>query len=144
MRLLNKTLDMLRQYLDEDAADALGMIEADELLLQVARLLQSCRIAEYRRLTVLGCYVLICLAIQKHRELVLHDNKALTRGILDGDYLIGLYYRMMSARREWRLIAHLAPFQKKWQWDLMNGCDVRAVRTELHDELRMYLDQQCA
>lgn len=144
MLLYDKTLAMLREHVDEDAAGAIGTIEADDRLRQIVRLLQSYRLEEYRRLTILGSYMLICLAMRKHRELALHDNDALTRGILDGDYLIGLYYRMMSARREWRLIAHLAPFQKKLQGDLMNGRPERAVRAELHDTLRAYLDQQCA
>ncbi len=144
MLLLDKTLAMLRQYIDADAAGAIGTFEADEPLLKAAKLVQSYRLEEYRRLTILGSYVLICLAMRKHRELTLHDNIALTRGILDGDYLIGLYYRMMSARREWRLIAHLAPFQKKLQGDLIRGRPERAVRAELHDSLRTYLNQLCA
>lgn len=144
MKLLDETIDMLRQYLDAGASGVLETIAEDDLLLEVAGLLQAYELDEHSSMTILGCYVLIGLAMRKHLELVLHDNGALTRGILDGDYLLGLYYRMMAARREWKLIAHLAPFQKKMQSDLLQGRHQRAVMAELRDELRRYLDKQCA
>ncbi|MNJ60999.1 hypothetical protein D3C77_567660 [compost metagenome] len=144
MELLYETVSMLKQHIDSGTAIVLEKEDEDELLRGIVALLQEYELTKSRKMTVLGCCMLIRMAIKKHRELALHRNDELTRSILDGDYLIGLYYRFATGRKEWKLLTHLAPFHKKMQVALLAGRPVRTVMTELHEEIRIYLNKQCA
>lgn len=143
-KLLDITITMLREHIDAGTAIALEESGKDELLREAVKLLESYRLAASRKMTVLGCYMLIRHAVRKHRELALHDNEALTRSILEGDYLYGLLYRLAASRQELMLMQHLTPFYKKAQLSLLEGQPPHKLLGELNDVLRVYLNKQCA
>lgn len=144
MNLLYETIAMLRQHIDASAEVALDAEESDEWLQDVVRLLHQYNMAASRKMHVLGCCVLLRQAVRSHRELALDDNEALTRGILGGDYLIGLYYRFGMKCKEWQLLLHLAPFHKKLQITMFERKPIGPVMQELGEKLRGYLDMHCA
>ncbi|QNK58696.1 hypothetical protein [Paenibacillus sp. PAMC21692] len=144
MRLLYDTISMLRHHIESDTAITLDAEDADEWMKDMIKLLHMYNITASRKMTLLGCYVLLRLAVRKHRELALHDNAALTRSILEGDYLFGLYYRFGIQRKEWKLLYHLAPFYKKMQISLHEDKPLQPMLTELREELHTYLEKHCA
>lgn len=144
MKLLNETKSLLMQHIDAGTAIALEADDEDQMLIKLLELLHRYELARSRKITVVACYLLIRLAISKHKELTLHENEKLTRGILDGDYLLGLYYRLLVGRKEWQLFTHLATFNKNMQAALMAGTPIHSIMMSFHEELRAYLDKQCA
>jgi hypothetical protein len=144
MKILHDTCCMLQQHIDSGTAIALENELGDEVLCEIVHLLEQYELARSRKMTILGCYILIRVAVKKHKELFVQENEKLIRGILDGDYLFGLHYRLVAVRKEWTLLAHLAPFNKKMQIALLAGRPVRNVMNELYEEIRTYLDKQCA
>lgn len=142
--LLNDTISMLRQHIDRGTSIAMEDGTMDELVQEAVALVESYRLAASRKVTVLGCYMLIRHAVRKHRDLAMLDNEALTRSILEGDYLYGMLYRLASGRKELMLMQHLTPFYKKLQLALLEGQHPRQLMAELNEMLRVYLNKQCA
>lgn len=138
--LVQEALDVLRQY-NTSGSD---MNCDDELVYELAKVLNGYDISRSRKITILACSILISKAIRKHRELSTDSNDRLARSILDGDYLLGLYYRLAAGRREWKLIMHLNLFNKKVQLALMQGRPAGILLADLKHEIRSYLDRQIA
>ena len=146
MDLLHDTCIMLQQHINSGTAIALEKeLDTDiEVWHDTVHLINQYQLDKSRKMTILGCYILIRIAVRKHRDLFDNENERLVRSILDGDYLFGLHYRFLSFRKEWKLLTHLAPFNKKMQIALIGGRPVLIIMNELHDEIRHYLDKQCA
>ena len=140
--LLRDTVALLRQHLD--SASEMDLKLEDELMRDIGDLLHTYNLTHSRKMTILACYTLIYKAIHKHQELFLQDDAALGRGILDGDYLFGLYHRLAAGRQEWKLLIHLSLFNKRMQLALLKGQSAPALLVDLKKEIRSYLDRNCA
>lgn len=116
----------------------------DRALYELAELIGSYRMARSRKITILSCCMLISVGIRKHRKLQLGDNERLARSILDGDYLIGMIYRLAVSRKEQKLLVKLSPIYKRAQLKAIDGSDVKGVAAELKREVKDYLDQYSA
>ena len=141
-KLIEDTISMLEETIDPDAVIAL---DADEHGLEkMVTLLHSYEITHSRKMTILGCYILLQLAVSKHHEAEPDENGAITRSILDGDYCFGLYFRILIQFSELKLLTYLAPVQKKIQLNLISGKPMNHILTELYEPFRLYLNEQCA
>lgn len=141
-KLVRDTVDLLLKQIDSDAAIRLQL--RDEELEPVVGLLYAYQLTRLRRMTILGGFMLLQLAVRRHRELNLHDRQMLTRSILDGDYFTGLYYRLLVRNNEHRLLAYLSPVHKRIQIEMIGGKTEREVMAELFGRIRQYLDEYCA
>jgi hypothetical protein len=121
-------------------------VEIDgETVREIVELLQSYPISYSRKLTVLACSMLIYSAISKHLNLSGKDEGALSRSILNGDYLFGLYHRLAANRNEWKLLVHLSLFNKRIQLALVEGRNSQqALAAVLKSEIKSYLDRYSA
>lgn len=140
--LFRDAISLLRQHIDSESAIVLSA--DDKRLRDIIDLLGEYDFARSRKITILACCMLIRLAIDRHHHLQLHNCDALTKDILDGDYLMGLYYRFAAGRREWKLLKHLTSFNKKVQLKLLKGAAAHVLFSELKAEIRTYLDRQSA
>ncbi|WP_040950729.1 hypothetical protein [Gorillibacterium massiliense] len=141
-QLIQDTISMLEETIDPDA---LISLDADESgLADMVALLHSYEITRSRKMTILGCYILLQAAVSKHHEASPDESGAMTRSILDGDYLFGLYFRILVQFSELKLLTYLAPVQKKIQLGLIAGKPMAHILTELHEPFRLYLNEQCA
>lgn len=143
-KLMYDTIAMLQKHIDPDTDITFNKEVADEIIQDILHLIQSSELERARKITLLSCCILIRVSLTKHRELTLQENIGLTRDILDGDYLISLYYKLIEKRKEWKLVYHLAPFHKRMVMAALKGKSVQSVMKELHDEIRTYLVKQCA
>lgn len=141
-QLLQDTIIALQQEIDPDTAIDLDIDE--RLMDEMVALIHSYRMAKARKRTILGVYMLIQLAVARHREMVVDDNASRTRNILDGDYLLGLYYRWVVKYGEMTLLTFLAPIHKKLQLQLAGGRPCEAVLADLKDHLRRFMDEHSA
>ncbi len=138
-RLIQDTLSMLRQQIDSDTAIRL---EGDvHLLERLAAVIEKTGLHRQRKLTILGGYLLLQQAVLKHQDLLEGQNDVLTRSILDGDYLMGAYYKLLSQHKELDLLNHLAPVYKKLQLSLLMGRPARRAMREVYTAFRQYLDR---
>jgi hypothetical protein len=70
----------------------------------------------------LSIYIAIKLAIQRHSECSsLAPGEALTRKVLDGDYLYSFYVELCLKWEEFDLLVHLAPIIKQLQIKRVEG-----------------------
>lgn len=139
---------LLRDALQLLAREQPGDVEMEldgETVREMVELLQSYPISYSRKLTVLACSMLIYSAISKHLELAVSDERALSRSILNGDYLFGLYHRLAADRNEWKLLVHLSLFNKRLQLALVEGKkSPKALFAVLKSEIKSYLDRYSA
>lgn len=140
-KLARDTIDFLHKHIDSDAAIRLQLQE-DELK-PVLTLLRSYRLPRTRQMTILGGYMLLQLAVRRHRELDIYDRQMLTRSILDGDYFTGLYYRLLVRYNEHRLLAFLSPVHKRIQIEMIGGKTEQEVMADLAGRIRQYLEEYC-
>ncbi len=140
--LLRETIDVLKPYID--SRTGIELDNHDELINDIVDMLSAYELARTRKITVLSCCMLIRLGVRRHNQSVHGDNKLLTRAILDGDYLIGLVYRLAVSRKEKQFLASLTPFYKRIQLALLQGEKPDALLLDLKKEVKTYLDQQCA
>lgn len=136
-RLMQDMVLLLRQHISTETGirPELEAVPLEEM----AALLQSCGIARSRKPALLGCYCLMRLALTRHRELPQRDNGALTRRILDGDYLLGLYFQLAVDCNETRLVAFLAHTLKNIQIGLVHGASAEQALAELSAQLERFL-----
>lgn len=142
LALIHDAVAALREHMD--GTPAIELEPDHERMESILDLLAGYKFAYSRKVTILACCILIYLAADKHKELPLHDNDAMTRRILDGDYLTGLCYRFAAAQREWRLLAHMTSFNKRMQLMLMAGGTAALFMKELRTEIKLYMDRDCA
>lgn len=140
--LLQDTLGLLNQLIHKQTNIELDV--NDRSLQELADMIGSYCMARSRKMTVLSCCMLISVGIRKHSKLLLGDNDHLARSILDGDYLIGLIYRVAVSRKEQKLLAKLNPIYKKMQLKSLEGNDDEGMMAELKQEIKNYLDQHSA
>lgn len=139
--LLRDALELLNR---EETAQV-GVELDGETAKEIVELLQSYPISYSRKLTVLACCMLIYSAINKHVELSGKEDASLSRGILNGDYLFGLYHRLAADRNEWKLLVHLSLFNKRMQLALVEGRkSPKALLSVLKSEIKSYLDLNSA
>lgn len=108
--LIQETIDMLQNKLSPDAAIQINLDMNS--FTDMITLLQTYSVERERQKVLLACYMLLQLAKQKHCELS-DDNHALSKQILDGDYLNSMYYDFALSNHEIELVAYLAPVNKQ-------------------------------
>ena len=138
-RLIQDTLAMLRRQIDPDTA--IRLADDVHLLERLAAVVEKTGLHKQRKMTILGGYMLLQQAAIRHQDLIEGQNELLTRGILDGDYLMGAYYKLLSQNKELRLLDTLAPVYKKLQLSLLMGRPVKRAMREVYAAFRHYLDQ---
>lgn len=139
-KLITDMERMLQQEIEHDTFIKLNLNK--QFILEMAALLQTYKITHTRKMAILGCYSLLYAAIRKHREVQLDDGSlALTRGILDGDYLFGLNIRLLIQQQEKALMQNLIPFYKKLQLNLIEGITLEVIIVQLFDHMKEYLKQ---
>jgi hypothetical protein len=138
-RLIQDTLGMLRQQIDPDTA--IRLADDVHLLERLAAVVEKTGLHKHRKMTILGGYLLLQQAVLKHQDVLEGQNDVLTRSILDGDYLMGAYYKLLSQHQELDLLSHLAPVYKKLQLSLLMGRPVKRAMREVYAAFREYLDQ---
>lgn len=136
--LIHEAIHHLQTEMDADAGIRLDL-EVD-LLQDMAKLLDTYRMARKRKLNILGCYLLLQVAIARHRKIALDDSCGLAKNLLDGDYCFGLYYRYIVKCNELKLLSFLAPFHKKLQIELVEGRPVKLVIKDLYSLFKSFLD----
>lgn len=142
-KLITDMMRTLQQEIEHDTFIKLNI--NNDLVQDMAALLQTYKLTRARKLAILGSYTLLCSAIRKHGEIRLDDNSlALTRGILDGDYLFGLNIRLLMQQEENTLIQHFIPLYKKVQLKLIEGISLDAIVAELFDHMKQYLKEHCS
>ncbi|MEF2247494.1 MULTISPECIES: hypothetical protein [unclassified Paenibacillus] len=140
--LLQDTLSLLNELIHKQTNIELDV--NDRSLQELADMIGSYGMARSRKMTVLSCCMLISVGIRKHNKLLRGDNDRLARSILDGDYLVGLIYRVAVSRKEQKLLARLTPIYKKMQLKSLEGGGSEGIMTELKQEIKAYLDQHSA
>lgn len=141
-KLINDTFTLLRQHMD--AQSNIEVQLEDQAMKEIMTLLDAYELAYSRKITVMACFMLIYSALRKHKELLPHDDKELSRSILDGDYLLGLYHKIAAQRKEIKLLMHLSLFNKRMQLALLKGKTSTSLFHELKAEIQTYLDKQSA
>lgn len=100
--------------------------------------LERHNVDESRTAALLGIYVVLTSAAQRHLECAPH-HPDLTRNILDGDYLYSFYLQFAVKHRELDLVAWLAPSIKKMQIRRSNG---DLAEENLADGIEQFLLQE--
>lgn len=138
-KLIDETFDLLEQHMDAEAAVRLSrdLPYAEQL----ARLLSESGLTRDRQKTILGCYILLQLSLGRHAEASekLAEGAKLARTVLDGDYLMGAYYALMSSRAEMRLFKHLMPVYKRIQLARLAGRPFARLANELFAAFQSYV-----
>lgn len=105
---------------------------------ETAALLHAYHIPYVRKTVILGCYYLLHLAIKRHRSLHMRsENRSAVpnRAILDGDYLLGLYFQFAVQMNETKLMSRLTYAYKKIQIALIHGSALEQALDELQEHL---------
>lgn len=103
-------------------------------------LIEQYDLPEIRSIYLISIYIAIKLALQSHDQCDESlTGEALTRKVLDGDYLYSLYVQMCLKWKEYDLLIHLAPVIKQIQIKRING-DVAEDRLLKSFELFLRLD----
>lgn len=85
-------------------------------------LIEQYDLPEIRSIYLISIYIAIKLALQSHDQCDESlTGEALTRKVLDGDYLYSLYVQMCLKWKEYDLLIHLAPIIKQIQIKRVNG-----------------------
>lgn len=138
--LFQETIHLLQNEVEGETHIRLDIDE--QAVQDMVLLLHSYRIERTRKITILGCYLLLHLAVGKHRELKYEDGAtAITTHILDGDYFFGLYFRWLVKCREIELFQLLAPIHKKLQIGILNGHYPDQLFPEVVERIRKFLSQ---
>ena len=140
--LLQDTASLLNEFIHTQTNIELDV--NDRSLQELADMIGTYCMARSRKMTILSCCMLISVGIRKHSKLLQSDQERLARSILDGDYLIGLIYRVAVNRKEQKLLARLTPIYKKMQLKSLEGGGSEGIMTELKHEIKAYLEQHSA
>lgn len=117
-KLIEDTFRLLQAEMSPLAGIQLSLSPAEcEQLLPV---LERHDLEYDRKVHLLGIYIILTVAAERHRECVPH-HPDLTRNILDGDYLYSFYLQFAVKCRELDLVAYMAPLIKKMQIERSNG-----------------------
>ncbi|MFD2117495.1 hypothetical protein ACFSTH_18265 [Paenibacillus yanchengensis] len=141
-KLLIDTVALVNDYIHKQTDIKLDI--SDRSLQELADLIGNYQMTRSRKMTVLSCCMLLSAGIRKHSKLPDQSQKQLARKILDGDYLIGLIYKLAISRKEQKLLTKLTPIYKKVQLQVVKGLPVEEVMTELKQEIKVYMEQQSA
>lgn len=143
-KLLQDTLGLLNEIIHKQTDIELDI--NDRSLQELADMIGSYSMTYSRKMTVLSCCMLISVGIRKHSNLLnaISNNESLTRKILDGDYLVGLIYRVALNRKEHKLLTKLNPLYKRIQLQSLDGRTGDGVMLELKREIKDYLEQHSA
>lgn len=140
-QLVEDTVTMLQQEIDAETAITLEL-EHSQLQTLVEQL-QSSTWGRMQQCVLLGGYLLLKQAMLAHEDLGPDHSEAVrTKHILDGDYLLGLYYRIMVKYHALALLTYLAPFQKKLQLGLLQGHTTEHTKAELLAQFLRFIAEQ--
>lgn len=143
-RMIQDMQQLLNQQLSHEAEIQLD--QRCDALEQMAALLHPYPIPYVRKVVILGCYYLLHHAILRHRELqeceADHPDESLAKTILDGDYLLGVYFQMANLMDETRLIAHLTSAYKRIQIKLIHGTSIEDALALLPQEIIDFLEEE--
>ncbi|ARF68069.1 hypothetical protein B7C51_09855 [Paenibacillus larvae subsp. pulvifaciens] len=136
-QLITKTIRQLHKELSPEAAIVLDQTEY--LARDLAEQLSRTGMPEERKIAVLGCYIVLQLALERHSGLQA-DNPGLTKRILDGDYLLSFYYDFAILHKETGLTEFLASVNKNIQIQQALGLPLQDRL--LYHHFCMYLAKQ--
>lgn len=139
-RLIQDTLSLLQQQLSP--LTGINLKPEGTMLEEMTSLLHTCRLVRSRQLAVLGSYALLRMSLSKHRRMAGLGGAALTKHILDGDYLLGVFYRFVAQCNEQQLPLYLAPTLKKLQISIVEGGTFEEAISELLQAFRTYIEEQ--
>lgn len=118
--LIQDACHLLQGEISPETGIHLNLIFED--VLPITTLINQYELPKTRSTYLLSIYIAIKLAFQSHDQCdELLSGEALTRKILDGDYLYSLYVQMCLKWREYDLLIHLAPVIKQIQIQRING-----------------------
>lgn len=140
-QLVKDTVMMLQQEIEAETAIT---VKLDYRQLQsLVEQLQASTWGRMQQCVLLGGYMLLQQAMLAHEDLGPdHSSAVRTKHILDGDYLLGLYYRLMVKYQAFALLASLAPFQKKLQLGLLQGRTAEQAKAELLEQFLRFVSEQ--
>jgi len=142
-KLLRDTLGLLNELIHKQTNIELDA--NDRSVQELADMIGSYSMTYSRKMTVLSCCMLISVGIRKHSNLMhVEDNERLTRSILDGDYLIGLIYRVAISRKEHKILTKINPIYKRIQLQSLEGKAGDNMMIELKQEIKDYLEKHSA
>lgn len=117
-QLIEDTFRLLQAELSPIAGIKLQLSPAScERFIEI---LERHELDDTRKIHLLGIYMILAVAIQRHSECTL-NHPDLVRNILDGDYLYSFYLQFAVNHREVDLVAYMAPSLKKMQIKRSNG-----------------------
>ncbi|MNE13831.1 hypothetical protein D3C76_123080 [compost metagenome] len=120
LQLIQDACHLLQGEISPETGIHLNLLEDD--LLPMTKLFDHFDLQELRARRLLSIYIAIKFALLRHSgcdESV--TGEALTRMILDGDYLYSLYIQLCLSWNEYDLITHLAPVIKQIQIERMDS-----------------------
>lgn len=137
--LIQQAIRKLQHEFDSEASIMLE--HHAHLLDELAEVMHSYKLARTRKLNILGCYLLLQIAIARHRELAIDQHAELAKSLLDGDYCFGLYYQYLVQCNELHLLSYLAPIHKKLQIELVEGQSVEHILQTIFTKFKLFLDE---
>ncbi|GIP54247.1 hypothetical protein [Paenibacillus vini] len=112
--LIQDACHLLQGEISPDTGIQLNISNED--VLPFAKLLEKYEMTAVRRQRLLSIYIAIKLALSRHSACDAASNgEALTRLVLDGDYLYSFYVQLCLGWQEIDLLVHLAPVIKQIQ-----------------------------
>lgn len=121
-QLITKTIRQLHRELSPEAAISLD--QSEYLARDLAEELSRTGMPEERKIAILGCYMILQLALKRHSGLKA-DDPDLTKRVLDGDYLLSFYYDFALLHNETELTEFLASVNKQIQIQQALGLPVQ-------------------
>lgn len=119
-QLLNQTSDLLAQHLPPITGIQLAAGTDEHMLLDMARMLNAYDMQQQERQVLLGCYWLLRQALRTHQH-VPQDEQLAGKAVLDGDFLLSLYYQFAVRYGMTQLIIDLATTNKRIQIRRVEG-----------------------
>ncbi|MCY9759445.1 adenylate kinase and related kinase [Paenibacillus alvei] len=119
-QLLNQTSNLLTQHLPPITGIQLTAETDEYWLLDTARMLNAYEMEQHERQVLLGCYWLLRQALRTHQH-VPEEEQLAGKAVLDGDFLLSLYYQFAVRHGMTQLIIELATTNKRIQIRRVEG-----------------------
>ncbi|UHA75568.1 heptaprenyl diphosphate synthase component 1 [Paenibacillus sp. 481] len=135
--LLQDTYQQLGDVLSPVANIALQAGVDEPMLLELATMLLAHDIQSQERFALLGCYALLLQALRTHQHVPLAEADA-AKAVLDGDYLLSMYYQHAVRNGLTNLISYLATTVKRVQIHRVAALDASLL---LHQRMSRYVQK---
>ncbi|BFH17709.1 adenylate kinase and related kinase [Paenibacillus melissococcoides] len=134
-QLMKDTIQMLEQELPPLAGIRITAGSDERYLSDMARTLDAYDMTAQERRVLLGCYWLLRQAMRTHHH-VPQDKRLAGKAVLDGDFLLSLYYQFAARHGLTELIADMATVNKRIQIRRAEG---KGTDSELHRQMSRFL-----